>query len=69
MLPIIGKHQEGRLDLVISYLESHGDPKIRFVQDFFREHEIKQEEFIEYMDKWGRDIMKAKMKGSGLLKN
>ena len=69
MLPIIGRNEEKRLDLVMSYLQSQGDPSIRFVDEFFRQYEIKQTEFIEYLKRLGPDMVKYQLRQNNLLRD
>ncbi len=67
MLPIIGKQDAAQFDLILTYLEV-GDPSIKFVQEFFRKYEIKPEEFLAYLKKFGKEALKYELTKVGLIK-
>lgn len=67
MKPIQTRPEYNRLRLILTYLESGGDPNSKMVTDFVREYEIDTEKFVTYLNKWGGVTMCEMLRQKKLL--
>jgi len=67
MKPIHTRPEYNRLRLILTYLESGGDPNSKMVRDFVQEYEIDTTKFLAYVKEWGRDVTVEMLRQKKLL--
>jgi hypothetical protein len=67
MKPIQTRPEYNRLRLILTYLESGGDPNSKMVRDFVQEYEIDTTKFLAYVKEWGRDVTVEMLRQKKLL--
>lgn len=67
MKPIHTRPEYNRLRLILTYLESGGDPNSKMVRDFVQEYEIDTNRFLAYVKEWGRDVTMEMLRQKKLL--